>query len=88
MSKLEEVKAETNRIFIATGAWHAGAKELELLAKALAAEVDARDEVIGRLLAILAPGDRPEWHESTKLAIWQNQRDLHARAGEIAGRTE
>jgi len=40
-TRVQQVEAETNRIFVSTGAWHAGAKELELLAKALAADIDA-----------------------------------------------
>ena len=64
------------------------------LARTLAAEVDARDEVIGRLLAMLDPGSgqlgRIEDDKTISLTIteWNLLVTAHERACEIAGRTE
>ena len=56
------------------------------LARTLAAEVDARDEVITKLLDLTAPhvdefGNRQWWQ-------YKRPEQMHARACEIAGRTE
>lgn len=68
---------------------------------AIAAEVDARDEVITRMLAILEPGPEPncmdpKYNPSKRVSIydvvrmWHEHRSsIHARAVAIAeGRTE
>ena len=90
MSRLEEVEAE---IISADGSYHDGAwigpESLRHLASTLAAEVDARDEVIAEILALLKPkgeamkymlGDQKIYHEPAA--------HLYARACEIAGRAE
>jgi len=56
------------------------------LARTLAAEVDARDEVITKLLDLTAPhvddfGNRQWWQ-------YKRPEQMHARACEIAGRME
>jgi len=59
---------------VITSGLRAAAKEIDRLA----AEVDSRDEVITKLLAMLKPDKhRPSW-----------EHDEYARACEIAGRTE
>lgn len=59
------------------------------------ADVDARDEVIAEILAMLKPGEMPKYcsfdfqHKYRELyKEWQWKTALHARACEIAGRTE
>jgi hypothetical protein len=76
---------------VITSGLRAAAKEIDRLA----AEVDARDEVIAEILAMLKPGEMPKYcsfdfqHKYRELyKEWQWKTALHARACEIAGRTE
>ena len=85
MSRLEEVEAEIADLDDSYSArtYTDGYADL---ARTLAAEVDARDEVITKLLDLTAPhvddfGNRQWWQ-------YKRPEQMHARACEIAGRTE
>jgi len=77
---------------VITSGLRAAAKEIDRLA----AEVDSRDEVITKLLAMLRPGDdpKPEQYDGydqlfrERLCRWNDSNKRYARACEIAGRTE
>jgi len=70
---------------VITSGLRAAAKEIDRLA----AEVDARDEVIGRLLAMLKPGDGDDDVQTSEGALHYNiAARQYARACEIAGRAE
>lgn len=98
MSRLEEVEASIKWIMSAGMTGGAITPNMRDLCRTLAAEVDARVEVITKLLAMLKPGEEPVTPvESTKAhwdawaahyGPWKTKSDLYARACEIAGRTE
>ena len=51
------------------------------------AEVVQRDEVITKLLELVRPGEKPKYPDA-RMAVWKTLGGIHARACEIAGRTE
>lgn len=78
MSRLEEVEASIKWIMSAGMTGGAITPNMRDLCRTLAAEVDARDAVITKLLAMLKPEKhRPSW-----------EHEAYSRACEIAGRTE
>ena len=81
MSRLDEVEAEIHELQ-KQEAWGDNSADL---ARTLAAEVDARDEVIAKLLAMLLEEGGYSTCDcaSCKLIV-----RVYARACEIAGRTE
>lgn len=86
MSRLEEVKAELKSILERDVGYMKAWTGAYDLASTLAAEVDARDEVITRLLEMLKNARK-------SIAYVDHVRgpvvdELHARALKIAGRTE
>lgn len=91
MSRLEEVEARLEHTADADWSIADEAAEYRHLARTLAAEVDARDDVITRMLAILEPG--PELIANAQMDF-QAAFELNVtgsfydRACEIAGRTE
>lgn len=50
-------------------------------------EVAERDAVITKLLAMLEPGEKPDYPDA-RMAVWKAKRAFHARACEIAGRAK
>lgn len=94
MSRLEEVEATWDHWGCVKTNTEVCGLALEQ-ARTLAADVDARDEVIAEILAMLKPGEMPKYcsfdfqHKYRELyKEWQWKTALHARACEIAGRTE
>lgn len=51
------------------------------------AEAYAERAVITKLLAMLEPGEKPDYPDA-RMAAWKTKRALYARACEIAGRKE
>ncbi len=91
MSRREEV--EKDIVWIESGGLDAECEQWPELARTLADEVDARDAVITKLLAMLADEAGPEpiaytYPEDPHLLRWQTVNELYARACEIAGRKE
>lgn len=61
MSRLEETESVINCTDWCNG-WEGEARSMHHIARTLAAEVDARDEVITKLLAMLKPEpEHPKW---------------------------
>ena len=86
MSRLEEVEARLAHTVDSGWPSSDAAAEYRHLSRTLAAEVDASDEVITKLLDLTAPhvdefGNRHWWH-------YKRPEQIYTRACEIAGRTE
>lgn len=83
MSRLKEVEAALH-----LDQTHYAAEQL---ARTLAAEVDARDEVITKLLEMLKPGDEDDRMRQFSTAAcdrYDFKRNAYTRAYKVAGRTE
>jgi len=84
-------KADDGSIFFADGTWIRVGDRLkaEVVVSKHAAEVEARDEVITKLLAMLKDNEPGRIHGVMYYTDAQNkQAELYNRACEIAGRTE
>lgn len=89
MSRLEEVEASIKWIMSAGMTGGAITPNIRDLCRILAAEVDARDEVIAEILALLKPkGEAMKYMLGDQKIDHEPAAHLHARACEIAGRTE
>lgn len=94
MSRRDEV--EKDIVWIESGGLDAECEQWPELARTLADEVDERDAVITRLLAMLEPDDapKPEQYEGydqlfrERSCRWNDSNKRYARACEIAGRKE
>lgn len=87
MSRQEEVKAEISAYCSDGDTMQIGC--LRTLARTLAAEVDARDEVITKLLAMLRPKGEPmKYMLGDQMVDHEPAARVYARALEIAWRAE
>lgn len=89
MSRREEVEAQIRAI----GQFNVTHESCFNSMLTLADEVDTRDAIIDKLLAMMIEeaGDEPvayTYPEDPRLARWQTITELHARACEIAGRVK
>ena len=90
MTRLEEVEASIKWIMSAGMTGGAITPNMRDLCRTLAAEVDARDEVITRLLEMLLPGVAPPHDPCGCVECKRHEinEGRYRRALEIAGRTE
>jgi len=91
MSRLEEVEARLAHTVDSGWPSSDEAAEYRHLSRTLAAEVDARDDAITKLLAMLKPMPQEKFQALRYAEDISHEdccRELHRRACEIAGRTE